>query len=185
MLRRAKHWHSRRAITSQGHQCDDASAVCTKAESSACFFSSEVQQESKHGLTSLPAASFSLVAARLSHAASPLSALSAPYCSQSQTSADRVDGSQQSKRCTVRSARIAARRSYSRSRQVRMLPVGRLRTAHGTRVTHRRDARLEAGRVRQVCFQLLGNWCIVCFQLLYRPVYPKGGLQYAYSDSYE
>ena len=109
MLRRAKHWHSRRAITSQGHQCDDASAVCTKAESSACFFSSEVQQESKHGLTSLPAASFSLVAARLSHAASPLSALSAPYCSQSQTSADRVDGSQQSKRCTVRSARIRVR----------------------------------------------------------------------------
>jgi hypothetical protein len=30
----------------------------------------------------------------------------------------------------------------------RMLHVGRLQTAHGTRVTHRRDARLEAGRVR-------------------------------------
>jgi hypothetical protein len=26
--------------------------------------------------------------------------------------------------------------------------VGRLQTAHGTRVTHRRDARLEAGRVQ-------------------------------------
>jgi hypothetical protein len=26
--------------------------------------------------------------------------------------------------------------------------VGRLQTAHGTRVRHRRDARLEAGRVR-------------------------------------
>jgi hypothetical protein len=26
-----------------------------------------------------------------------------------------------------------------------MLYVGRLQTAHGTRVTHRRDARLEAG----------------------------------------
>jgi hypothetical protein len=32
--------------------------------------------------------------------------------------------------------------------QVRMLYVGRLQTAHGTRVTHRRDARLEAGRVQ-------------------------------------
>jgi len=30
--------------------------------------------------------------------------------------------------------------------QVRMLYVGRLQTAHGTRVTHRRDARLEAGK---------------------------------------
>ena len=32
--------------------------------------------------------------------------------------------------------------------QVRMLYVGRQQTAHGTRVTHRRDARLEAGRVQ-------------------------------------
>jgi hypothetical protein len=31
--------------------------------------------------------------------------------------------------------------------QVRIY-VGRLQTAHGTRVTHRRDARLEAGRVQ-------------------------------------
>jgi len=29
-----------------------------------------------------------------------------------------------------------------------MLYVGRLQTAHGTRVRHKRDARLEAGRVR-------------------------------------
>jgi len=29
-----------------------------------------------------------------------------------------------------------------------MLYVGRLQTAHGSRVTHRRDARLEAGRVQ-------------------------------------
>jgi hypothetical protein len=33
-------------------------------------------------------------------------------------------------------------------KQVRMLYVGRLQTAHGTRVRHKRDARLEAGRVR-------------------------------------
>jgi hypothetical protein len=29
-----------------------------------------------------------------------------------------------------------------------MLYVGRLQTAHGTRVRHRRDARIEAGRVQ-------------------------------------
>ena len=181
MLRRAKHWHSRRAITSQGHQCDDASAVCTKAESSACFFSSEVQQESKHGLTSLPAASFSLVAARLSHAASPLSALSAPYCSQSQASADRVDGSQQSKRCTVRSARIRVR---ARGKFACYMWEGYRRHTGPELDTGGMRGSKPAG-FGKFAFNSWVNWCIVCFQLLYRPVYPKGGLQYAYSECYE
>jgi hypothetical protein len=56
-------------------------------------------------------------------------------------------GARKARRDTVGAQFKFARYMWEGYRR-RMLYVGRLQTAHGTRVTHRRDARLEAGRVQ-------------------------------------